>query len=100
MNSFNVIDEAGIPITSDVNLHPGEVIEWEIEARGLLKKAVAAQLQINPSQLSELLKGNRHISASIALKLEEMWGISADFWMRTQIAFDLFEARQKLAKAA
>ena len=72
----------------------------EIEAREVSKKDFAAQLGLHPSQLSELIKGKRHVSATLALKLEKLWDISADFWMRMQVQYDLAIARQKLADAA
>ncbi len=67
----------------------------EIEARNFKKADFAQELQIKPSQLSELLHGKRHISAALALKLEVLLDISADYWMRLQMAYDLDLERLK-----
>ncbi|MEO6757910.1 MAG: HigA family addiction module antitoxin, partial [Saprospiraceae bacterium] len=56
----------------------------------------ASQLNIKPSQLSELLHGKRHVSAQMALRLEALLHIDAEFWMRVQSAYDLAVERQKL----
>ena len=98
MASFIILGKNGNPITTDVTLHPGEVIAMEIEARGIKKSDFAAQLNIKPSQLSELLHEKRHVSAQMALRLEALLNISADFWLRVQSAYDLHVERQKLKK--
>jgi len=41
-------------------------------------------LGIQPGNLSELFKGKRNITAVLALKLEELLGISAEFWLNLQ----------------
>lgn len=81
-------------------LHPGYLVEMEIEARGLQKQEVAAQLGIQPGHLSELLKEKRHVSPLMALKLEKVFEIDAEYWLRVQLKYDLTKAREKLAEGA
>lgn len=95
MNNFQVVDNKGTQITTDETLHPGEVLEMEIEARNYKKTAFAALLQMRPSQLSELLHGKRHVSVALALKLEALLGINAEYWMRVQVSYDLEMERRK-----
>ncbi len=85
-------------INSDSALHPGYVIEMEIDARELKKKDVAKSLGILPGHLSELIKEKRNVSAMLAIKLEQIFNVEADFWLRVQNGYDLIKARQKLAK--
>jgi HTH-type transcriptional regulator/antitoxin HigA len=54
---------------------------------------------MRPPHLNELIKGKRHISALLALKLEKQLGISAAFWLRLQIDYDLKIARKQLKVA-
>ena len=96
MSAYKVIATSGLPITTPLMLHPGDVLQMEIEARGLKKADFASQLHIKPSQLSELLHAKRHVSAQMALRLEALLGIDADFWMRVQTAYDIAIERQKL----
>ena len=83
-----------------MTLHPGEVLQMEIEARKLKKSEFAAQLNIQASQLSELLHEKRHISAQMAIRLETLLGIDAEFWMRLQSAYDIAIERDRLAVEA
>jgi antitoxin HigA-1 len=52
------------------------------------------------SHFSELLHGKRNVSAATALKLEDILGISAEYWMRIQVYHDLLVERQKHEEAA
>ena len=83
-----------------LTLHPGEVLQMEIEALKLKKTEFAAQLNIQASQLSELLNEKRHISAQMAIRLETLLGIDAEFWMRLQSAYDIAIERDRLAVEA
>ncbi|TDQ08539.1 HigA family addiction module antitoxin [Pedobacter metabolipauper] len=74
--------------------HPGEFLQEEIEERALLKKEVAKALDILPNHLSEIFVGKRHISAALAVKLENLLGISAEYWYGLQTAYDLQKARE------
>jgi HTH-type transcriptional regulator/antitoxin HigA len=42
------------------------------------------------SHFSELLHGKRHVSAAMALKLEKLLDIPAEYWMRVQVYLDSF----------
>ena len=99
MEPYNVIGKSGKVIDSNVLLHPGELLAMEIEARELKKSDFADALGIKASNLSELLKGRRHISALVALKLEALLKISASFWLRLQSDYDLSVAKQGLPKS-
>ena len=48
-----------------------------------------------PSHFSDLLKGKRNISASIAVRLEKELNIPAEFWLGLQMDYDLHNERAK-----
>jgi antitoxin HigA-1 len=100
MGDYKVLSGRGREIFTDVSLHPGEVLNMEIEARGIKKSAFAARLGLSAEHFSELLHGKRHVSAATALKLENLLGISAEYWMRVQVYYDLFVERNKEYQAA
>jgi addiction module HigA family antidote len=100
MNNYKTLNSKGKEIHSDVPLHPGEDLQDELAARAIPKHVFAEQLGMKPSHFSELLHGKRHVGAATALKLEDMLGISADYWMRIQIYHDLFMERHKQEEAA
>lgn len=67
-----------------VSTHPGSVLKREIQARGLKQKDFAKALGMPASNLSELIKGKRHVTEAIAMKLEEVLGIPFQTWMNLQ----------------
>lgn len=52
-----------------------------------------------PSHFSNLLKGKRDVSASIAIRLERELKIQAEFWLGLQMDYDLITERKKLQAA-
>ncbi len=99
-NSHIVLGNRRLPIYSKIATHPGEVLKDEIEARNLVKSAVASSIGILPGHLSELFKSKRNISASLALKLEDLLRISAETWLTLQNRYDLTMIKnEKLAAA-
>ncbi|SRR5690606_24121261 len=75
--------------------HPWIFLQEEIEERELLKKTIAQQLEILPTNLSEILKGKRNISPRLAVRLEKVLNISAEYWLNLQMAWDLQKARNE-----
>ncbi len=74
--------------------HPGEVLrDYLPEGMGVTDAAKA--LNVTRQSLSAILNGRTGISAEMALRLEAALGIEAGFWLRMQMAFDLWEARQR-----
>ena len=74
------------------NIHPGEIIleefliPLEISAYRLSK-----DIGIPQTRVSEIIKGNRRITADTALRLSKYFGNSAKFWLGLQDDFDLEE---------
>lgn len=74
------------------NIHPGEVlveeflIPFEITAYKLAK-----DIGIPQTRVSEIVKGNRRITADTALRLSKYFGNSAKFWLGLQDDYDLEE---------
>ena len=100
MSNYKIFNSRGKEIHTDVGLHPGEILQDELEARDIRKSLFAEQLGVKPGHLSELLHGRRHISAATALKLEKLLGIPAEYWLRVQIYYDLFMERNKEREVA
>ena len=96
MKNYKILSSDNREITTDEVLHPGDVLELELSARGIKKNFLAQVLDVHPSHVSDILNHKRHISAIIAIKLEAFLGISADFWLRVQVGYDLAIARQQV----
>jgi addiction module HigA family antidote len=52
-----------------------------------------------PNRLYQLLAGKRSMTADTALRLGRYFGMTADFWMNLQSAYELDLARQQVGKA-
>lgn len=96
MGIYKILGKNGKEIENEIILHPGEVLGEELEAREISQKDFAELIDMRPPHLNELIKGKRHISAMVALKLEKQLGVSASFWLRLQMDYDLKIARKQL----
>ncbi|CAN5589816.1 HigA family addiction module antitoxin [soil metagenome] len=77
------------------NIHPGEVlIEEFLLPLGLSADKLSKDLGIPQTRISEILKGNRRITADTALRLSRYFGNSAKFWLGLQDDFDIEEEVQ------
>jgi addiction module HigA family antidote len=78
------------------NIHPGEILQeeflipLEISAYKLSK-----DIRIPQTRVSEIVKGNRRITADTALRLSKYFGNSAKFWLGLQDDFDIEEERNE-----
>lgn len=80
-------------------IHPGEILGDELEEIGLSAKRLADVIQVPPNRLYQLLAGKRNVTADTALRLSRYFGMSADFWMNLQSAYELDLAREQNGKA-
>jgi HTH-type transcriptional regulator/antitoxin HigA len=69
--------------------HPSEIIKDEMEARGMRQVDLINQSGYNKGFISLLLKGERNITSSVALALEKVFEIPAEFWIRLQKNYEL-----------
>lgn len=80
-------------------VHPGEILlEDYIKPLGVSVRSVALALHVPYSRLSEILKGERGVSADTALRLERHFGSDAQGWLNLQSAYDLRMAEQAAGK--
>jgi len=67
------------------NIHPGEILleEFLIPLK-ISAYRLAKDIGIPQARVSEILKGNRRITADTALRLSKYFGNSAKFWLGLQ----------------
>lgn len=69
---------------------PGEVLrKLFMEPLGLTAYRVASDLQVPPIAISEILRGKRAITTTMALRLGQYFGVDPQFWLALQAAQDL-----------
>ena len=77
-------------------VHPGEVLQVEIAARGLTADALALKLRAPANRKTEIIAGKRGISPETALRLSRCLGPGAAFWLNLQSQYDLAAAEKRL----
>jgi len=74
------------------NIHPGEILLEEfLNPLEISAYRLSKDIGIPQTRISEIVKGNRRISADTALRLSKYFGNSAKFWLGLQDDFDLEE---------
>ena len=76
-------------------IHPGFVLERELEKRKIRKGSFALQIQEYPQTLSTITKGRRDMNIGLALKIEHILGIEEGFFMILQVYYDIEQEKKK-----
>ena len=77
-------------------VHPGEVLlEDFMKPLGLSTYRVAKDLGVATLRISQIVRGQRAVTADTALRLARYFGTSPEVWMRLQAQYDL-EVAQRL----
>jgi antitoxin HigA-1 len=79
--------------------HPGEIVREEcLKPLNLSVTAAAEALGVTRKALSDLLNAHTGVSPEMAIRLEKVFGSTADTWLGMQMQYDLWEARQRSDK--
>jgi addiction module HigA family antidote len=74
------------------NIHPGEVLQEEfLLPLHISAYRLAKDTSIPQTRISEIIKGNRRITADTALRLSKYFGTTPKFWLGLQDDYDLEE---------
>lgn len=91
------------PIRGIAPTHPGaflnEIVLPELKAAGTPKARFAELLGIDRTTFYQVLRGERPVTADLALKLGQLLGNGPTLWMNMQAAHDLWVARERLGAA-
>jgi addiction module HigA family antidote len=72
------------------NIHPGEVLKEEfLKPLNISAYKLCMDINVPQTRISEIIKGNRSITADTALRLSKYFGNSANFWLGLQNDFDI-----------
>ncbi|MGN6493985.1 MAG: HigA family addiction module antitoxin [Agriterribacter sp.] len=81
------------------NIHPGEILKLEfLKPLHITAYRLSKDTGIPQTRISEIIKGNRKITAVTALRLSRYFGNTAKFWLGLQNDFDLEEAQASQEK--
>jgi antitoxin HigA-1 len=78
-------------------IHPGEVLlEDFMKPMGISARQLAADIDVSPSRISEVVNSLRPITADTALRLGIFFGIEPRFWLNLQSEYDMRMAEREL----
>lgn len=73
--------------------HPGEMLLGEfLKPLAISQSAFAIRLGVSFPRLNEIVRGKRSVTPDTALRLAQVTGMSADFWLGLQTDWDLWHA--------
>ncbi len=79
------------------NIHPGEILKEEfLDPFEISAYKLSKEIKIPQTRISQIIKGNRRITADTALRLSEFFGNSPQFWLGIQDDYDLEKERIKI----
>lgn len=78
-------------------IHPGEILADELKELGMNPTQLARTLHVPPNRITQILKGQRAITADTALRLGQWLGTGAELWLNLQKSYELRKAQQEIA---
>lgn len=71
-------------------IHPGEILlEDFMKPMGISARNLSADIDVSPSRISDVVHGQRPITADTALRLGIYFGMEPRFWSNLQSEYDL-----------
>lgn len=78
-------------------VHPGEILRDELEALGLSARKFAEHIGVPANAVTQILNGERGITAEMAMRLGRAFGTGEGYWMSLQSSYETKRARAKMA---
>ena len=76
-----------------IRTHPGEVLREDfLGPMGMSARRLAEDIHVPTNRLTEIIRGNRCVTADTAQRLARRFGTTPQFWMNLQANYDLSRA--------
>ena len=73
-------------------VHPGEILREELDVLGLSANALARALGVPVNRITQILHGQRGVTADTALRLARYFGTTPRLWLNLQQTWELRRA--------
>ena len=84
-------------LTNDMPaIHPGEFLREILDDMALTQATFAEAIGVSPMRVSHVLKGQRPVTAELALRLGLALRQTPQYWLNLQSAYDLKVAKAEL----
>jgi addiction module HigA family antidote len=77
-------------------IHPGEFLRDELDALEISARKFAESIFVAHNAVTEIMNGERSISAKMAIRLGRAFGTTAQYWLNLQTRYDLKVAEAKM----
>jgi len=75
--------------------HPGEMLLEEfLVPMGITQRELATAIQVPYQRLNEIVNKKRPVTASLAIRLAKVFGMSEVFWLNLQLKWDLYRIKK------
>lgn len=74
-------------------VHPGLLVKGYLDDLGLSVAEAAKGLGITRQQLHSVIAGRSGVTSEMAIRFENVFGSTADTWLRMQMNYDLAQMR-------
>ena len=79
----------------DYAVHPGEILEETIKARGIKKEIFAKRCGLSDKTINQIISGKASVTYEIAILFERALGIAASVWCNLDSNYRLHIANDK-----
>jgi antitoxin HigA-1 len=79
-------------------IHPGEILSDELRELGMSAAELARLIHVPANRVSQILSGERNITADTALQLGRWFGTGPQLWLNLQQAYNLDLSWQRLGE--
>jgi len=84
------------PIDNLPPIHPGSFLRDDLEELGLSARKFAEHIRVPNNAVSEIMNGDRSITAQMAIRLAMAFGTTPQYWLNLQSIYDLKRARAEM----
>jgi len=77
-------------------IHPGQFLREALEELNVSQAQFARGIGVAPMRISHVVKGNRPVTAELALLFGRALGQSPQYWLNLQATYDLKMAEQSI----
>lgn len=79
-------------------IHPGKILADELDELQMSASELARILHVPTNRITEIINGERAITADMALRLGQWFGTGAELWMNLQKNHELRLAEEKMGE--
>lgn len=79
-------------------IHPGVFVQEALAGLGISQAQLARQIGVSAMRISHVIKGQRPVTAELALLLGRAFAQSPEYWLNLQGSYDLKVAEKSLRR--